>query len=137
MGQFVNENLIKDEHVVYEAKIHWAIWLWPIVWAVIFAIPMVTIPLSIIILGWTLMKYKTIELAITNKRIIAKHGIISKHTIEQNLNKIESVQVHQGMLERMFGKGSVIITGTGGTKEIIPDIEDPFEFRKQFAELSA
>lgn len=82
------------------------------------------------------MKYKTIELAITNKRIIAKYGIFSEHTIEQSLNKIESVQVHHGILERMFGKGSVLITSIGGTKEIILDIEDPFEFRKKFAELS-
>ena len=137
MGQFVNEHLIKDEVVVYEAKIHWAIWVWPIVWAVLCAITVFLIPVSIIVLGWTLLKYKTIELAITNKRIIAKHGIVSKHTIEQHLNKIESIQVHQGMIERAFGKGTVVIVGTGGTREMISDIENPFEFRSKFAEVSA
>lgn len=136
MGQFINENLIKDEVVVYEAKIHWAIWIWPIVVSVFCFFTLFLIPVALIFLGITLMRYKTTELAITNKRIIAKHGVFSKHTIEQSLNKIESVQVHQGILEGVFGKGSVTIVGTGGTHEVVSNIENPFEFRKKFAEMS-
>lgn len=136
MGQFINQHLIKDEQVVYEAKLHWSIWIWPAIFSIILAITVYLIPLSIIILIMTFLKTKTTELAITNKRIIAKHGVLSKHTLEQSLNRIESVQVHQGIFDRMFGSGAVHITGTGGTKEIISGIEQPFVFRQHFAELS-
>src|SRR5690349_17059001 len=37
--------------------------------------------------------YKTTELAITSKRIIAKSGFVRRHTIEINLAKVESLRV--------------------------------------------
>ena len=134
MGYYIEQNLIKDEEVIYEGKIHWSIWVAPLIWAVIFAIPLVTIPVSLIILLWTLLRVKGTEIAITNKRIIAKRGILSKHTLELNLQKIETVSVNQGIIARLFGSGSIIIKGTGGTSESFSCIAEPFEFRKKFQE---
>lgn len=134
MGVYIEQNLIKDEEILYEGKIHWSIWIAPLIWAVIFAIPLVTIPISFIILLWTLLRVKMTEIAITNKRIIAKHGILSKHTLELNLQKIETVSVNQGIIARLFGSGAITIKGTGGTSESFPCIAEPFEFRKKFQE---
>ena len=136
MGKFVDSNLIKDENVIYEAKVHWAAWIAPVILALIVGLFTFFIG-TILVLAWYYFVLKNIELVITNKRIIAKHGVIGKHTFEQNINKIESVQVTQGVFGRMFGMGSVVVTGTGGTKEIIGCIENPFEFRKKFVEMTA
>ena len=134
MGIYIEQNLIKDEKVIYEGKIHWSIWVAPLLWAIIFAIPLVTIPVSLGILLWTLLKVKMTEIAITNKRIIAKHGVFSKHTLELNLQKIETVSVNQGIISRLFGAGSITIKGTGGTSESFSCIAEPFEFRRRFQE---
>jgi hypothetical protein len=53
-----------------------------------------------------------------------------------NHSKIESVNVDQGILARILGYGTIIIVGSGGTREIFPKIKNPLEFRKKFQELS-
>lgn len=77
----------------------------------------------------------TSEFAITNKLIIIKVGLISRRTLEMNLSKIESVNVDQGILGRMLGYGTIVVIGTGGTKEPFASIADPMNFRKKFQEL--
>lgn len=78
----------------------------------------------------------TSEFAITNKRIIIKVGLISRRTLEMNLNKIESVNVDQGILGRILGYGTIVVIGTGGTREPFASISNPIEFRKRFQEFS-
>jgi len=71
----------------------------------------------------------TTELAVTDHRVIYKTGIFSRHTIEMNRAKIESVDVEQSIAGRLFGFGTIILRGTGGTFEPIANIADPLTFR--------
>lgn len=123
MGKYVDSNLVKDEHVVYEAKLHWIVFISLRALFTLFVAP--------------LIDYLTSEFAITNKRIIIKVGFISRRTLELNLAKVESVNVDQSILGRILGYGTIIVVGTGGTKEPFSDICTPLEFRKQFQQLSA
>jgi uncharacterized membrane protein YdbT with pleckstrin-like domain len=84
-----------------------------------------------------LIAMSTSEFAITNKRIIIKVGLFSRYTLEMNLNKIESINVNQSVLGRMLGYGTIVVIGTGGTKEPFAGISDPITFRKKFQELQA
>ena len=84
----------------------------------------------------TTQKNQEGDFVVTDKRIIAKHGVFGRHTFENKLNKIETIQVEQGFISRMLGIGSVIIVGTGGTREEIANIKDPFTFRNKFLEVS-
>ena len=58
--------------------------------------------------------------------------MISRKTVEINLNKVESPQVDQGMLGRMLDFGTLVIAGTGASHEPIVGIAEPLEFRKAF-----
>lgn len=78
----------------------------------------------------------TSEYAITNKRVIIKVGLISRRTLEMNLSKIESVNVNQSILARLLGYGSIVVIGTGGTRETFHNIAEPLMFRRKFQELS-
>jgi uncharacterized membrane protein YdbT with pleckstrin-like domain len=71
----------------------------------------------------------TTELAVTDRRVIYKSGVISRHTLEMNRSKVESVDVDQSLLGRLFGFGTVIVRGTGGSLEPIRLISDPLGFR--------
>jgi uncharacterized membrane protein YdbT with pleckstrin-like domain len=62
-------------------------------------------------------------------RVVQKRGILSLHTIEMNLDKVESVDVDQSLLGRMFGFGTVAIHGVGARWDPIVGIEDPLDFR--------
>jgi uncharacterized membrane protein YdbT with pleckstrin-like domain len=71
---------------------------------------------------------------VTSKRTVAKFGFISRHTMEMNLTKIETIQVTQSLLGRMFDFGSLIISGAGIPQEPIPGIAQPMEFRRALME---
>jgi len=122
MGKYVEDNLVKDENVVYEAKLHWMLFVSLRALITLFIAPIIA--------------YTTSEFAITNKRIIMKVGLIRRRTLEMNLQKIETVNINQGILGRILGYGTVTIIGTGGTRESFPRIANPLEFRKRFQELS-
>ena len=71
----------------------------------------------------------TTEFCVTDHRVIVKRGFFSLHTVELNVDKVESVDVDQSLLGRMFGYGSVTIHGVGARWDPIPLITDPLGFR--------
>lgn len=75
------------------------------------------------------IRRSTTELAVTDQRVILKRGVIARHTIEMNRSKVESVDVDQSVLGRIFGYGTVLVRGTGGSLEPMQSISDPLRFR--------
>jgi uncharacterized membrane protein YdbT with pleckstrin-like domain len=73
----------------------------------------------------------TTEIAVTNRRIILKRGFIRRHTIEMNMDKVESVDVDQSLLGRLLNYGDVIIRGTGEGFEPLHMIDSPLRFRSE------
>ena len=71
----------------------------------------------------------TTELAITDRRVIYKAGLLARHTLEMNRSKVESIDVDQSILGRLLGYGTIIVRGTGGSLEPIGMISDPLTFR--------
>lgn len=69
------------------------------------------------------------EIAVTNHRVIYKRGLLSRHTLEMNVSKIETVDVEQSLGGRLFSYGNVTIRGTGGTFEPLLGIEHPLQLR--------
>ena len=131
MTSYVEGALIKDERIVYIGHIS----LWSL------AVPIILGFLLLIVFGlglifWLIayVRYKTTELAITNKRVIAKFGFIRRKTIELNINKVESIQVEQSIPGRVFNFGTLVISGAGNPQAPIPGISDPMAFRKAFME---
>ncbi|MBP7763682.1 MAG: PH domain-containing protein [Deltaproteobacteria bacterium] len=120
MGRYVNDNLIDTERVIYETKLHWITFLSLKGLFTLFLAPLVS--------------YLTSEFAVTNKRIIIKTGFISRNTFEMNHSKIESINVNQSILGRILGYGTIVIMGTGSTREPFDRIRDPLAFRRKFLE---
>ena len=69
------------------------------------------------------------EIAVTDRRIIFKRGIIRRHTVEMNMQKVESVDVDQTLIGRLFNYGSVTIRGTGSSFENLRMIDHPLKLR--------
>jgi uncharacterized membrane protein YdbT with pleckstrin-like domain len=133
MTSYVDSVLISGETVMHRGHLS----LWPHAWKILLGIVLLPLfGLGLIFLAWVWILYKTTEIAITNKRIIAKFGFISRSTIEINLPKVESVQVDQGVLGRMLDYGTIIVAGAGTPNLSIPGAADPLEFRKHFMEAT-
>jgi uncharacterized membrane protein YdbT with pleckstrin-like domain len=69
------------------------------------------------------------EIAVTNRRVIYKKGLIRRQTNEMNMDKVESVQIDQSILGRMLDYGNVTILGTGEGFETLRTIASPIELR--------
>lgn len=145
---YIDQNLMNGEQIVHRSKVHWIVFLWPIVFTIIafilFAGGKETAPIGgiffLIAIVWTVSAFislKTSEFGITNKRVLIKVGLIRRTSLETILTKVEGIQVNQGILGRIFNYGTILIKGTGGTSNPFHKIEAPMEFRKKVQEQIA
>jgi len=131
MTSYVEGALVKDERIVRLG--HISLWsLWHLLAIGILLLPAFGLGLIFLLLAY--VRYKTTELAITTKRVIVKHGFVRRRTIEININKVESIQVDQEILGRLFNFGTLVISGAGNPQAPVAGISDPMEFRRAFIE---
>ena len=141
---YVEDQLLPGERVKYRAHLHKLIFILPVLFALLaivgavvsFAANNAWLGIALLVLGAipmliALIKYTSSEFAVTDKRVIIKVGFIKRRTLETMLGKVEGIGVEQGILGRLFGFGTMTVTGTGGTKEPFPNIARPLEFRRQ------
>lgn len=128
MASYVEGALVADEKIVHLG--HISLWsMWHLIALGILTLPIV---IGLFFLAQAYIRYKTTELAITSKRVIVKTGFIRRSTVEINLTKVESIQVDQEVMGRMFNFGTLIIGGAGDPQAPIAGISEPIEFRKAF-----
>lgn len=131
MASYVEGALIKDERIVHLGRISlWSLWGWLLLGIVL--LPAFGLGLVFLIVAY--VKYKTTELAITTRRVIAKFGFVSRRTVELNIHKVESVQVDQSVMGRLLNYGTLVIAGAGEPQAPIPGISNPIAFRRAFIE---
>jgi len=156
--RYVRKVLQPGETVVYATKLHWLIYVNTILLAIVcvvlvgaavstsdnqsislaFAIAAIIFALLALSTGLrAFIRRATTELAVTDHRVIYKSGLLSRHTIEMNRDKVESVDVDQSLLGRIFGYGTVVVRGTGGSLEPIRNIGDPLTFRSHITASQA
>jgi len=128
---YIEKALIDNEKIIYTGKVSlWA--MFPSILLGLLLLPVFGIGLLFFLAA--VIYYTTTELAFTNKRVIAKSGFISRNTIEMNIGKVESLQVHQGIMGRIFDYGTLIISGAGNPQAPIRRISRPMIFRRSFME---
>jgi uncharacterized membrane protein YdbT with pleckstrin-like domain len=141
---YVDSTLLPDEQVTFRTSIHWSIF--------IRSASVVLLGLAFLIAGYHVdalrvvggvfilaggafwlsayIQRRTSEFAVTNKRIIVKVGILRRRTIELLLRQVEALEVSQSIFGRIFGYGTLLVIGTGGTREPFDRISAPLEFRR-------
>lgn len=132
MSSYVASVLIAGERVVHQGRVS----LWPYALAIALGVLLAVVGIGVVILIWVWIKTSSTEVAITNKRIIAKFGFIQRRTVEINLAKVESIQVDQTLAGRILNYGTLVVAGGGNPFAPIPSIHDPIEFRRKFMEAT-
>lgn len=140
---FIEKRLLNDETILYRAKTSWKVIIWPIFLIILLIwmsskihaiVTFLAVVYSLIFIATVVMIIVTTEFALTNRRIIAKRGIIQQHSLEILLSKVESITISQPLVGRIFGFGTVTVTGSGGTQEYFKSIDNPMELRKRVNE---
>ncbi len=140
---YVDSQLLPGENIIYRSKLHWQVFLRPGFFAgllllasvglfvygamavgvtfLFLAVPFILVPF---------VKRANSEFAVTNKRIIVKLGFFTTHTLELLHSKVETISVYQGLMGKMLGYGDIVVTGSGGTREVFKAVASPLELRR-------
>lgn len=131
MQSYIDSNLTAGEKVIHRGRIN----LWSLSPMIVAGVLLIWVfGLGLVFWAAAAIRYYTTELAVTNKRVIAKFGFISRHTIEMSLAKVESIQVSQSILGRIFNFGTIIVSGAGNPQAPMPGISNPLRFRTRCME---
>ncbi len=143
--RYIERILEPGERVMHTSRLHWVIYLPGIavvllgigLFAVAMVLPhLIWLSLSafcvaagffMLFLAW--FRRWTTEFDVTDRRIVYKRGFIWRHTVEMNMDKVESVDVDQSIPGRLLRYGNVTVRGTGTGMEPLRNIENPIKFR--------
>ena len=139
--RYVHNILSKNEQILRAGKFHWIenayAWIWTVLAALFWIFGrssvLLALPLTFVSL-WLWIRIWTTEIAVTNKRLIYKRGLIWQNIQELGMHKVEEVTFRQGLIGRMLNYGHLVCSGTGGNRIRLPAISAPLEFRRAMME---
>ena len=143
---YIENNLTKEEKIHHRGEIHTIVVILMAIFSLGFIYylynnasddfePQYLLLFIVAFIYGYLEEVKSFELAITNKRLIYKKGLLVKKSIELNLNQIESANVDSNVIGQILGFGKVVVVGSGGSKqELHYAIKNPEDFVKKLQE---
>ena len=125
-------SLSQGEEPVWFGHPTWAAFSIPILLALILCITVIFIPISLIILFAIWVNVTKTEYFISNKRIYAKAGLISRISNDIKIDWVTNLTVSQGFLGRILNFGNVGITSPGERAGAIrfQYVADPWTVKK-------
>lgn len=135
--------LQEDEHIIAQSVIHDAIF-WKSVAMILFGMVFLIFAFNLgiffmfvgaVMMGLAWLTRRYLLVIATDKRIVIRSGIFYADMIELRYTQIESVELGATPIGQMFGFASLIITGTGQRRVIVPYIANALEFRTRVNEI--
>ena len=102
---YLDESLAPGETIVARFPLHWTA-KWRLIVYLLLAIPTLGIALLAALYEW--IRLRSIEMGVTNRRVVRKTGIVSRQTEELRLASIETIDLRQTAWGRMLGFGDVV-----------------------------
>lgn len=130
---YIEDSLSAGEKIEHLFKLHWFAWVPMYIWLIL---GLVTFGLTWLVALYEFLRLKFIEQGVTNKRVVLKRGIVSRRTEEMKLASIETVEINQGFWGRIFGFGTVKVTGKGISDVVYKGIDDPMAVKRQIESIS-
>lgn len=135
-----------DSDVVYLARLHWILFLWPVVLGCIAMfvgieiyqlkeVALFFVAFSLIWIAMTWVNFHFSSLTIKKKQVILRTGMMVRQTIDIPIAKIETIDIRQSLFGSIFHYGTLIITGTGGTRHMIGFLDKPLTCRRYIEQL--
>lgn len=136
------------EDVVYVAKLHWILFLGPLLlflmaFGVYYIFDYASVePLvifcALFAFAWAVLVwvgYQFSSLTIKKKQLILRTGLLVRQTIDIPFSRIESIDIRQTILGSLLQYGSLVIVGTGGSRQYIHNLAKPLTCRRYIEQL--
>ncbi len=135
-----------DSNIVYQARLHWIIFFWPVILLCLGGflglrftqLREVAIFFILFAVLWGLMVWITYQyssLTIKKTQVILRTGFLVRNTMDIPLSKIESIDIRRSLLGSLLHYGSVVITGTGGSRQSVNYLNRPLTCRRYIEQL--
>ena len=128
---YIEKTLGNNEKILYRVNYHW---LWTAI-AFLSLIFLGVFIIGIFIFLFMMIQKWTTERCITNFRLIQKTGWIARNTEEMRIDRMEEINLKQTVIDRIFGSGSIVITGVGKGEIKLKFIDEPLVFQKKLNNL--
>jgi uncharacterized membrane protein YdbT with pleckstrin-like domain len=154
--RYMEKNLVPGDILAYRTGCHWVVMFWPMVGGAVLGF----VGLAFFADGWMatrnggryegamvwgglallgavalitggMIRRFAAEVAVSNRPVLIKAGLLSRRSVEVLLPKVESIGVDESFLGRILGYGRVTVRGKGGTFETFDKIAHPNELRRQ------
>lgn len=129
MIKSIKSLLSNEEKILHDSRIHWIVFLKPLIFAIIgilmaiFFHPLVGILILVMNLYPLYIAtafYYTTHLVLTDKKILGRTGYIFRDWVQLNLNQVETAYLEEPILGRMLGYSTILIKGTGTGIVVFP-----------------
>lgn len=145
-GAYIKRTLSFDEDVVFFMRQHAVVWMRSMLWGFLALVPLTAMMIYnlqskeiffmmfILFLFVSLYKYlevALIEMALTNKRIIRKQGVVWVRSEELLLSKVESIEIDQSIMGRILGYGTISFCGTGSSRVNLTMVANPLYVKRE------
>ena len=152
----ISQKLLSDgEHVVLSVRTHAKALIWPVVLFILVVTSVLTVvyrqpdnsvwglvALAVavpVLILWTLipfLRWTTSTYTVTNRRLITRHGIITRTGRDIPLFRINDVAYEKGLLDRILGCGTLIISdATEKAGVVLPDVPNVEKVHLQISDL--
>jgi uncharacterized membrane protein YdbT with pleckstrin-like domain len=145
MEETIRKQLVEGEKIVRIAYLHPAIFLhaglvlFLALLVGIFFHPFVGGVIALLALPngvASLIRFKTLRLVATNKRVFARFGYFNRDQVQFKLERIESAYLEEPILGQALGYSTVIVKGTGSGNLIVNYVADGDAFIKKLEVLT-
>lgn len=155
MAKYITKSLEAGEKIVFNGRLHWTaiasylltawalvaaavgimVWAWmdrraDLLWV---EGVLLVVAFGVYVVGCVVRTRS--EFAVTTSRFIQKDGIFNISMTEIPLFKIETVNFHQTLFQRILGTGCIELVGSGGTSHSIHSVEHPMQVRKTIVSM--
>lgn len=140
----VDDMLVKGEQIVERAEIHWGIY-WKsaavfvfaaFVAMVVFEIGVLLAISALVMFAHATIKKQILMLALTNKRMLFRYGIMQIDVVDMRFSKIESIEIERMPPGYVMGYSNVVIMGTGQRYVVIPYVANGLEIRQAYNRMT-
>jgi len=134
--------LMPEETVQFQGTMHWVAYAGTFLWLIFgtaiarrgetyFTVGGMFLLIGITMGILTFLKVRKALYLITDKRVLIRTGVIYQFSFALTFDEISDVQVEQGSLGMWFDYGSLVITGTKGTRDVFHRVASPETVRRE------
>jgi uncharacterized membrane protein YdbT with pleckstrin-like domain len=140
---FPRQLLNQDEDVLLDVHPHWLFFVEPgiallgaIILAIVLAVAtdnggvrllgVVLVVVAAVWFLWRALTWRTTHFVITSDRVIYRSGVFAKRGVQIPIERVNNVNFHQGVFERIVGAGDLLIESAGSDgQQRFTDVRHP------------